>query len=223
MTFRPEFAAAGVGLLLAAGLALSQAGWGTLGTWDEETVASAEAGEEPKAALPPFGAPSIDAQSLMEALLAGEPGLTVADVRAEAATASDRIAPAYPLPLDDQGWQPPGPFPPHRRIVLVASDGPAADAAWQRIAPLGYQDLTVLEGGQAAWNAMYGDLQEPGEDATPEQWRQHQARRAAALYLAGGYEALQAGASDGAPPPVAAPPPMPVRRSSAAAPAIEGC
>ncbi len=223
MTFRWEMVAAGGGLLLAGALALTSAGVGTYGTWDGEAAGGPPGVAAPVDRAGPFGVPSVTADELAEALMAGAPGWTVVDVRAGAEAPADRIPGSYWLPLDDEVWNGAGPFGTHRTLVIVAQDDGEARAAWTRVASPGYDRAVVLDGGMASWSARYGDPQEPAEDAPREQWEDYERRRAVALYLAGGVDALTAGAATGAPPPVAAPPPLPVRVSTSGPKAAEGC
>ena len=220
MKFRWEFIAAGLGLLLAVGVALSQAGVGTMGAWETEVVPSEVV--EPSD-IPPTGIPGIGPHELAVAMMAGAPGLTVVDVRATDESPADRIPVAYWMPLDDAAWQAPGPFPTHRRLVLVSDDDAIAEGAWRRARGLGYDRVAVLEGGQAAWNARFADPQEPAVDASMADWEDHRARKAVSLYLAGGVVALTEGASSGSAPRVAAPPPLPVRQASTGPKPAEGC
>lgn len=220
MKFRWEYIAAGIGLLLAVGVALSNAGVGTMGAWDPEDVPAE--GVAP-AAVPPMGIPTLAPDDLAAALMASEPGLTVVDVRATDESPADRIPVAYWMPLDDAAWQPPGPFPTHRRLVLVAEDGAAAEAAWRRARTLGYDRLAILEGGQPAWNALYEAPEEPAADATVAAWDDYRQRRAVSLFLSGGVAALTDGASTGGAPRTAPPPPLPVRQASSGPKPAEGC
>jgi len=228
MRFRWEIVPAAIGLLIAIALALSDTGVGTMGTW--KTVDEPAAGslstlvDLAPAPAPPFGVPGISADELAAAMMAGDPGLTVVDVRPGTEAPADRLAVAYWLPLDDASWQPPGPFPDHRRIVLVTADDEGAELAWRQVAPLGYESVAVLEGGMPAWNARYGDPREPPAAASVAEWEDYRARKAVSLFVAGGVEALAGGAGDGGGPrPVAPPPPLPVRQASTAPKADEGC
>ncbi len=226
MSFRWEYIAAGLGLLLAVGVASSRAGVGTMGAWEAvgRPAEAVPADVVAPADVPPAGVPAITADELAADLLAGAPGLTVVDVRAADESPADRIPVAYWMPLDDAGWQPPGPFPEHRRLVLVAAAADTAEAAWSHARGLGYERVAVLDGGQAAWNARYGDPQEPGADASRLDWQDYRARRAASLYLTGGFGALDQGApGKGSEPPAAAPPPLPARRLATSPGSGEGC
>jgi rhodanese-related sulfurtransferase len=220
MKFRWEYIAASLGLVLAVGVALSTAGVGTMGAWEAEAVPS---GAVESADIPPMGIPSIGPRELAVDMMAGAPGLTVVDVRATDESPTDRIPVAYWMPLDDDGWQSPGPFPTHRRLVLVASDDASAEAAWRRAHALGYGRASVLDGGQAAWNARYADPQEPAEEGSLSEWEDYRARKAVSLFLSGGVAALTAGAATGGAPRAAAPPPLPVRQASSGPKPAEGC
>jgi len=226
MRFRWEIVAAAVGLLIAVGLALTDTGVGTLGTWKEPADSGSLAAlvDLAPAQAPPFGVPRISADQLAEAVMSGEPGLTVVDVRPGDEAPSDRLPAAYWLPLDDDSWLPPGPFPDHRRIVLIAEDDAGAEQAWRQVAPLGYEAVAVLEGGMPAWNARYAEPPEPAPEAPLAEWEDYRARKAVSLFVAGGVAALEGGAGGaGGPRPVAAPPPLPVRQASTAPKPAEGC
>jgi rhodanese-related sulfurtransferase len=223
MRFRWEFVAGAALLGLAVILALTDAGKGSLGTgW-------AEPAAEPVADLPdppPFGAPTVTPDTLAASLMAGEPGLTVVDIRPGDAAPADRIPGSYWLPLDDPSWQPPGPFGEHRRLVLVTDAGLSDDGYWSLFAGVGHHDnFAVLAGGIDAWNERFTDPQEPAEDADATTWEHYEARRAVSLFLAGGVAALTDGAAgDGAIRPAAPPPPpLPVRQASSAPKPAEGC
>jgi rhodanese-related sulfurtransferase len=220
MKIRWEYIAAGLGLVLAVGVAVSQAGVGTMGAWEAEAI-PADAVEP--ADLPPMGIPSLSPHELAVAMMASAPGLTVVDVRTTDESPADRIPVAYWMPLDDEAWQAPGPFPIHRRLVLIAEDDAAAEAAWRRAHALGYERASVLDGGQTAWNARYADPQEPSADSSLSEWEDYRARKAVSLYLSGGVAALTAGASTGGAPRAAAPPPLPVRQASTGPKPAEGC
>lgn len=230
MRFRWEFAAAGVALLLAAALVLSDAGKGVMGGgWADEHVAAAAATEpvvEP-AEPGPFGVPEITATELATALMAGDPGLVVLDVREGDEMPADRLPMAYWMPPSDPAWkETPLPFAGHRRLVLITSEGTndQAEAAWRPLAALGYERAVVLSGGMTEWKRRYVDVLEPHEAASPEAWDDYRARQAVALYLAGGVEALEAGSASAASArPALAPPPMPVRTVAAQPKAAEGC
>jgi len=135
----------------------------------------------------------------------------------------DRLPMAYWLPLRDPTWAAPGPFPEHRRVVIVASDDERALAAWSQISKLGYPRVAILEGGQPAWNDRYDEPAEPAADASADAWDDYRERRAVSLYLAGGVEALSSGVATGGGPATVAPPPLPVRTTSTGPKAAEGC
>ena len=220
MKFRWEYIPAAIGLFLAIGVALSKAGVGTMGAWDAG-AASVSVGE--LADVPPMGIPSVSPGDLAVAMMASAPGQTVVDVRDLDESPADRIPVAYWMPLDDTSWQSPGPFPTHRRLILVAEDTASAEAAWRRVHILGYDRASVLDGGQPAWNALYADPREPPADASVAAWHDYRARKAVSLYLAGGVAALTDGASTGGAPRTAAPPPLPVRQASTGPKPAEGC
>ncbi len=223
MKLRWEYLVAVAGVLLAVVLSMSTVGVGTYGTWNTDVQAS-ELTSLVEAAGPQlaYGVPSMGADELAVELMAGMPGLTVVDVRAGAAPPEDLIPGAYWIPLAEPSWQDPGPFPEHRKLVLVDADEESAALAWRRAHALGYERAMVLAGGQPAWNDRYSDPQEPAEDASRADWDDYNQRKAVSLYLSGGVEALTNGASSGAPRPVA-PPPMPVRQASSGPKAAEGC
>jgi rhodanese-related sulfurtransferase len=229
MKFRWEIIPAGAAVLLGAGLALTTVGVGTLGTgWDEpadsgDTGTLADLHQVAPAEASPFGVTRLDPGELAAAILAGEPGLTIVDVRAGDVAPADRLPMAYWLPLSDPSWAAPGPFPEHRRVVIVATDDNAALAAWSQITKLGYPRVAILAGGQPAWNARYDDPQEPAGDATTDTWSDYRQRKAVSLYLAGGVDALTSGAATGGGPQTVAPPPLPVRTTSTGPKAAEGC
>lgn len=210
MRFRWEYIAAGVGLLLAVAVALKTTRVGPGGT------------VEP-ADLPPMGVPTTSPHELAVAMMASAPGLTVVDVRDADEAPNDRIPMAYWMPLDDPSWQPPGPFPTHRRLVIVADDDASAEAAWRYANALGYGRVSVLAGGQTAWNDRYADPEEPPSDSSIAVWEDYRAREAVSLYLSGGVAALTDGAAAGGGPRVAAPPPLPVRQASSGPKPAEGC
>lgn len=222
MSFRWEYGAAGLGLLVAVGLALSTVGVGSYGTWDETSdsqLADMVLSAGPQRA---YGVPRMEADELAGQLMAGLPGLTIVDVRAGETAPEDLIPGAYWLPLTDASWQAPGPFPAHRKLVLIDGDEELAVLAWRRAHALGYVHAVVLADGQPGWNRRYADPGEPAEDAPRAAWDDYNKRKAVSLYLSGGVEALTSGASSGAPRP-AAPPPMPVRQASSGPKAAEGC
>jgi rhodanese-related sulfurtransferase len=226
--FRWEFGAAGVALLLAVGLVFSDAGKGSMGGgWGDEHAAAAAPPATETVEAGPFGIPEISADELAAALMAGDPGLVVLDVRAGDEAPSDRIPLAYWMPLSDPAWRDtPLPFAEHRRLVLVTADGTAeqTEAAWRPIATLGFDRAVVLTGGMTGWTRRFVDVIEPHEAASAEAWDDYRMRQAVALYLAGGVDALTAGsASAGASRPAVAPPPLPVRTASAQPKAAEGC
>ncbi len=229
MKFRWEFIAAGVAVLLGIGVALSTVGVGTLGTgWDEPadesgTTSLADLHEMAPVEASPFGITRVSPDALADSILAGEPGLTVVDVRPGGSPPADRLPMAYWLPLSDPSWAAPGPFPEHRRVVIVANDDDEAVHAWQQISKLGYPRVAILEGGQPAWNERFEDPAEPPEGAPAEAWAEYQQRKAVSLYLAGGVEALSSGVAAGGGPPTVAPPPLPVRTTSTGPKAAEGC
>ncbi len=227
MRLRWEFFAAGVALLLAAGLVFSDAGKGSMGGgWSDELAAGAAETPEPVDAGP-FGVPEISANELATALMAGDPGLVVLDVRDGHEMPTDRIPMAYWMPPSDPAWrETPLPFAEHRRLVLVTAEGTEeqSEAAWRPIAALGYDRAVVLAGGMTDWSRRFVDVLEPHEAASPEAWDDYRKRQAVALYLAGGVEALTAGsAAAGTPRPALAPPPLPVRAVAAQPKAAEGC
>ncbi len=227
MRFRWEFVAAGIALLLAAGLVLSDAGKGVMGGgWADEHVAAAIPAVEP-ADTGPFGVPEITANELAAALMAGDPSLVVLDVREGDETPGDRLPVAYWMPPSDPAWkETPLPFAEHRKLVLITAEGTTeqAEAAWRPIAALGYERAVSLAGGMTEWKRRYVDVLEPHEAASREAWDDYRARQAVALYLAGGVDALEAGSADaGTPRPAIAPPPLPVRTVAAQPKAAEGC
>ena len=229
MKFRWEFLAAGVALLLAVGLVFSDAGKGAMGGgWADEHVAAAASETATETAeTGPFGVPEIAATELATALMAGDPGLVVLDVREGDEMPSDRLPMAYWMPPSDPAWrETPLPFAGHRKLVLVTAEGSAEqnEAAWRPIAALGYDRAVVLAGGMTEWSRRYVDVLEPHEAASTEAWDDYRMRQAVALYLAGGVEALNAGsATAGASRPALAPPPLPVRTVAAQPKAAEGC
>ena len=215
-------------MLIAVGLALTDTGVGTMGTW----AAPEPAGSGSLATLvdlapaqsPPFGVPRISADELAAAMMAGDPGLTVVDVRSGSEAPTDRLSIAYWLPLDDASWHPPGPFPGHRRVVLITTDDAAAELAWRQVVPLGYESVAVLDGGMPAWTARYGEPLEPAAEASIAEWEDYRARKAVSLFVTGGVAALAGGDGGGSGPrPATPPPPLPVRQASVAPKAAEGC
>ncbi|MFG1298236.1 rhodanese-like domain-containing protein [Xanthobacter sp. V3C-3] len=113
---------------------------------------------QPGAGVPAAEVPTLDAGAL-RARLAAPGELALIDVREEGVRSRDgHILQSVPLPLGQIELRAAALLPRFGAPVVVtdAGDGDRAFRAARRLAELGYTDVSVLEGGVAAWAAAGG-------------------------------------------------------------------
>jgi rhodanese-related sulfurtransferase/predicted metal-dependent enzyme (double-stranded beta helix superfamily) len=101
---------------------------------------------------PTIGAPPIDAVALKAALRGGDE-LALFDVREEGEFADGHLFHAVPLPLSRLELRVAA-LAPRRGVAVVimdGGDGAIARQAARRLAQAGYGDISILDGGLAAW------------------------------------------------------------------------
>jgi rhodanese-related sulfurtransferase len=88
----------------------------------------------------------------------GEPALTIIDVRERAAFNRGRIMGAISIPADEMLTRPLD-LAKSRDIYVYATDDAEAAEAAAKLRSMGYDHVSVLQGGLAAWKVAEGSIE----------------------------------------------------------------
>ncbi len=100
--------------------------------------------------------PQSSAQALKQRLEWGEPAFTILDVRDRAAFNASRIMGAMPMPMEFLPQRAQETLEPRREIYIYGdSDEQSAQAA-SKLREAGFESVSELRGGLAAWKAIGG-------------------------------------------------------------------
>lgn len=110
---------------------------------------------------PGIDKPKSSAQALKERLEWGEPGFTIVDVRDREAFNHSRIMGAIPMPLNDPETAEvtKNSLEARREIYIYGDSEEQAQAAANQLRSEGYHEVTELQGGLAAWQAIGGPVE----------------------------------------------------------------
>lgn len=117
-----------------------------------------------EATAPGIEKPKASAQSIKQRLDWGEPGFTLLDARDRDSFNASRIMGAMPYPLDDpqtaQFTQ--SSLDPRREIYVYGDTDEQAASAANQLREAGYTEVSEMQGGLAAWQAIGGPVEGTG-------------------------------------------------------------
>lgn len=109
---------------------------------------------------PPEMAQQVNANNLKERLDWGEPALSILDVRSKESFDSERILGAISIPSDVVGnVQGKHDMAMSRDLFVYADTDEAANEAASQLRQAGYEKVSVVKGGLAAWKACGGSIE----------------------------------------------------------------
>ncbi len=86
----------------------------------------------------------------------GEPALSILDVRDRTAFNHERITGAMPMPMADLIERSQSAFEPNRDIFIYSDSDSKATEAANQLRSNGFERVTTIQGGMAAWKAIGG-------------------------------------------------------------------